>query len=141
MTQGGRVGGPDVLVERHGAVTVITLDRPERRNALDCASSLALTNALREFDQDEEARAGVLTGSGGHFCAGADLKALATGEIFDPWGADENGPCHDQLSKPLIAPSRGLHARVASASRCGVTCGSLRHRRVSQCSRIAGASR
>ncbi|GAA3072805.1 crotonase/enoyl-CoA hydratase family protein [Pseudonocardia yunnanensis] len=107
MTEVGQADGPDVLVERSGAVAIITLNRPEQRNALDSASSLALTYALREFEQDPDAHVGVLAGGGGHFCAGADLKAVANGEIFDPWGAGENGPCRDQLSKPLIAAVEG----------------------------------
>jgi enoyl-CoA hydratase len=107
VTQIEHVGVPNVTMERRGAVTIITVNRPERRNALDCASSLALTKALREFEQDQLARVGILTGSGGHFCAGADLTAVAAGEKFDPWGASENGPCHDQLSKPLIAAVEG----------------------------------
>lgn len=59
-----------------GEVAVITIDRPERRNAIDRATAVALGEAWRRFDADDEASVGVLTGAGGTFCAGADLKAF-----------------------------------------------------------------
>lgn len=96
-----------ILVTRDGPVTIITINRPERRNALDNAAATALTQAFRAFDADPAAHAAVLTGAGGSFCAGADLKALAAGAMYPPWAGDPDGPCHDQLSKPLIAAVEG----------------------------------
>jgi enoyl-CoA hydratase len=65
-----------VRYERRGAAAVITVDRPERRNAIDGTTARALGEAWRRFAADESALVGVLTGAGGHFCAGADLKAF-----------------------------------------------------------------
>ena len=66
-----------VLIEREGPVTTILLNRPERRNAVDRATAGALREAFDSFEGDEEAHVAVLTGTGGHFCAGFDLKAFA----------------------------------------------------------------
>ncbi len=96
-----------LLVTADGPVTIITINRPERRNALDNETANALTLALRAFDADPDARVAVLTGAGGHFCAGADLKALADGTDYAPWAGDPDGPCHDTLNKPLIAAMAG----------------------------------
>jgi enoyl-CoA hydratase len=66
-----------VRYERRGAAAVLTIDRPQRRNAVNAATAEALRDRLGEFERDEEARVLVLTGAGGEsFCAGADLKAL-----------------------------------------------------------------
>ena len=74
------------LVERRGNVMVITLNRPEARNAVNAALSTALGDALAHAQDDPKIRAVVITGSGDKsFCAGADLKAIARGEnIFHP---------------------------------------------------------
>jgi methylglutaconyl-CoA hydratase len=66
----------EVLIEDHGAVRVLTLNRPEKRNALNDALIAALKDALREADADEELRAIVIRGAGKDFCSGADLEAL-----------------------------------------------------------------
>jgi len=100
-------GTPKLRVETDGPVTVLTIDRPAVRNALDNEAAAALTRALRAFDADPDARVAVLTGAGGHFCAGADLKALAAGQDYVPWAGDPDGPCHDVLGKPLIAAVAG----------------------------------
>ena len=65
-----------VRTEQQGPVLTITLDRPERRNAVDGPTALALRAAFEAFEADDSARVAVLTGAGGHFCAGADLQAL-----------------------------------------------------------------
>ena len=65
-----------VTVERRGHVQVITINRPEVRNALDGAAARAMAAAADELDADDDLRVGVLTGAGGTFCAGMDLKAL-----------------------------------------------------------------
>lgn len=64
-----------VRVDRDGPVTVVTLDRPAVRNAVDAATADALREAFEAFDAEPRAAVAVLTGAGGGFCAGADLKA------------------------------------------------------------------
>src|SRR5215216_5016050 len=66
-----------VRVERNGPVTVVTLDRPDVRNAVDADTALALYDAFLAFDSDTEARVAVFHGDHGHFCAGWDLQAGA----------------------------------------------------------------
>jgi enoyl-CoA hydratase len=102
-------GGGTVRVEREGPVTVVTIDRPERRNAVDAATAAALAGAFRDFDHDERASVAVLTGAGSAFCAGADLKAIAAGEPLRV-AADGDGPMgltRLRLSKPVIAAIEG----------------------------------
>ncbi|WP_282343714.1 crotonase/enoyl-CoA hydratase family protein [Pseudomonas sp. PS02288] len=100
-----------VIVERLDAITVITLDRPQARNAVDRATADALSAALREFEEDPQARVAVLTGSGGTFCAGADLHAVAEGgerrNRLQAQGDGPMGPSRMQLRKPLIAAIEG----------------------------------
>ncbi|WGR97094.1 crotonase/enoyl-CoA hydratase family protein [Bradyrhizobium sp. ISRA443] len=96
-----------LVVENDGPVTIITINRPEVRNALDNETATALTTALRAFDAAPDRAVAVLTGAGGHFCAGADLKELAAGREYRPWAGDPDGPCHDLLSKPVIAAVAG----------------------------------
>jgi enoyl-CoA hydratase len=98
---------PTLLVANDGPVTVITINRPAVRNALDNETAAALAKALREFDHAESQAVAVLTGAGGHFCAGADLKELAAGREYKPWAGDPDGPCHGILSKPVIAAVAG----------------------------------
>jgi len=69
-----------VSCEMDGRVAVVTLDRPEVANAIDAPTALALADAFRRFDADEDARVAVLTGANGTFCAGADLKAMRSGD-------------------------------------------------------------
>ena len=98
-----------VRVERAGAVTTIVLDRPERRNAVDGVTARELADAFRAFDADAQARVAVLWGAGGTFCAGADLKAIATstGNRLEPEGDGPMGPSRMLLSKPTIAAVSG----------------------------------
>ncbi len=98
-----------VRVERRGAVTVVTIDRPEVRNAVDSETAEALRVAFGAFDQDPEAAVAVLTGSGGNFCAGADLKAIAHGDrrpVHDV-GPGPMGPTRMTLTKPVVAAVEG----------------------------------
>jgi enoyl-CoA hydratase len=94
----------EVSYERRGAAAVITIDRPDRRNAIDAATAVALRHALGTFEADEEARVLVLTGSGEAFCAGADLKALDL-DVDDPGGP--LGFTRLTPSKPAIAAIDG----------------------------------
>ena len=97
-----------VLVERNGPVTTIIIDRPERRNAVDPATADALRNAFDSFEADESAHVAVLTGAGGHFCAGFDLKAFAgTPGDYDPLGEGPMGPTRRLLEKPVLAAVEG----------------------------------
>ncbi len=98
-----------VRVERRGSVTTVVLARPEVRNAIDRETAEALAAAFRAFDADEDARVAVLAGEGGHFCAGADLHALASGpgNRVEPDGDGPLGPTRMLLSKPVIAAVSG----------------------------------
>src|SRR2546423_5324746 len=69
-----------VLVERDGPVTIVSINRPHCRNAVDGATARKLFDAFRTFDADASASVAVFTGTGGYFCAGADLKAVAAGD-------------------------------------------------------------
>ena len=106
----GRKGAGDisVLVETEGPVTTVIIDRPERRNAVDPATAQALRDAFDAFEADEAAHVAVLTGAGGHFCAGFDLKAFAeAGADYDPLGPGPMGPTRRLLSKPVLAAVEG----------------------------------
>lgn len=113
MTQSSPVA--PVRVEKKGPVTTLVLCRPDVRNAVDRHTAHALTHALRSFDEDPDASVGVLCGEGGHFCAGADLKAIANGTPNDLLPIPAHGPIPDapmgptrmQLRKPLIAAVSG----------------------------------
>jgi enoyl-CoA hydratase len=98
-----------VRIERRGAVTTVILSRPEARNAVDLRTAEELAGAFRAFDGDPDALAGVLYGDHGHFCAGADLKAIAAGEPnrIEPEGDGPMGPTRMLLSKPVIAAIAG----------------------------------
>ncbi|MBI5495641.1 MAG: crotonase/enoyl-CoA hydratase family protein [Deltaproteobacteria bacterium] len=98
-----------VIVEREGEVTVVVINRPEARNAVDGPTGKALTDAFVAFDADAEARVAVLCGAGGTFCAGADLKAVGTERQnrVEPDGHGPLGPSRLWLSKPVIAAVDG----------------------------------
>jgi enoyl-CoA hydratase len=103
-----------ILVEHDGPVTIVTINRPERRNAVDGATARKLFDAFLAFDADDSASVAVFTGSGGTFCAGADLKAVATGdpdkkrEIGGHGSIAPMGPSRLRLSKPVIAAVEGF---------------------------------
>jgi enoyl-CoA hydratase len=100
-----------IHVEQRGPVTVVTIDRPEVRNAVDTEHASLLYDAFRAFERDDAARVAVLAGAGGTFCAGADLKAVSTGSMrADRPGTDgpaPMGPTRLLLSKPVIAAVDG----------------------------------
>jgi enoyl-CoA hydratase len=98
-----------IKVKRYGPVSVIGLDRPDRRNAVDGTTARALASAFRQFEVDSQALVAVLHG-GASFCAGADLQALATGDhpnALLPDGDGPMGPTRMSLSKPVIAAIEG----------------------------------
>ena len=98
-----------VRVERDGPITTVILDRPEVRNAVDRVTADALVSAFQDFEADDEAQVGVLWGANGVFCAGADLKAVASGRPnrVAPDGDGPMGPSRMFLSKPVIAAVAG----------------------------------
>jgi enoyl-CoA hydratase len=98
-----------IRVERSGPITTVILDRPEARNAVDRETAEALAEALRAFDVDGEAAVAVLHGDHGTFCAGADLKAIASGapNRLEPEGDAPMGPSRMLLGKPAIAAISG----------------------------------
>ncbi|MGR4892150.1 crotonase/enoyl-CoA hydratase family protein [Sphingopyxis sp. LARHCG72] len=95
-----------VIVDHDGPVTIVTVDRPARRNAVDPETALALRDAFIAFAADAGARVAILTGSGGHFCAGFDLNAVGTSP-YDPDGPGPMGPTRMLLEKPVIAAVEG----------------------------------
>ncbi|MEO0996088.1 MAG: crotonase/enoyl-CoA hydratase family protein [Pseudomonadota bacterium] len=91
-------------------IAVIAIDRPERRNAVDAQTAQALFDAFRRFDADERLSVAVLSGRGGTFCAGADLKAIAAGDSNTVRVDGEPGPMGPtrlRLGKPVIAAVEG----------------------------------
>ena len=98
-----------VTVEHRGFVTVVTIDRPEARNAVDGPTAASLAAAFRAFDADSDRRVAVLTGAHGTFCAGADLKAFGTDRAnsVSTDGDGPMGPTRMFLSKPVIAAVEG----------------------------------
>jgi enoyl-CoA hydratase len=99
-----------VKVETADGVMTIVIDRPHVRNAIDGPTARALADAFRGFEQANDAAVAVLTGAGGTFCAGADLKAVATGEdalAVQAGGDGPLGPTRMLLSKPVIAAVAG----------------------------------
>jgi enoyl-CoA hydratase len=98
---------PSIRIERSPPITTVVIDRPRAKNALDRAASAELARAFRAFELDPDSRVAVLTGAGGTFCAGADLKELATGAMYEPWAASADGPTAQVLSKPVIAAIEG----------------------------------
>src|SRR5690606_17296568 len=107
-----------VIIERRGPTTLVVLDRPAARNAVDPATARALYDAMLAFEADPDSAVAVLAGAGENFCSGFDLKALAAGET-DAWLArthfGENGepplgpmgPTRLRLTKPVIAAIAG----------------------------------
>ena len=98
-----------VRFETDGPVAIVTIDRPEVRNCVDRETAGALADAFRRFDGEAALSVAVLTGAGGCFCAGADLKAVATGGAnrVEETGDGPMGPSRMLLSKPVIAAVEG----------------------------------
>ncbi len=90
-------------------VLTVTIARPEVRNAVDAETAAALADSFRQFEEDSGLAVAVLTGAGGHFCAGFDLKALAAGapNRLPEAGEGPMGPTRMTLSKPVIAAIEG----------------------------------
>jgi enoyl-CoA hydratase len=107
-----------VRMETIGPVLVVTIDRPEVRNAVDAPTANALVDVFRAFDTDSRALAAVLTGADGTFCAGADLKAISQGTGNRVDAPPANGPLgvtRMVLGKPVIAAVEGFAVAGAGA--------------------------
>ena len=108
---------PTVGVEQRDDITIVTLNRPDVRNAVDPATARALAEAFVAFDRDENARVAVFAGAHGTFCAGADLKAVSTGNFAElpvlraplerHSGDAPMGPSYLRLDKPVIGAISG----------------------------------
>ena len=109
-----------VITERRGSVLLITINRPEVRNAVNAAVAAGIAGALEELDGDEQLSVGILTGAGGFFCAGMDLGAFVRGE--SPYFGDRGfaGIAQRASRKPLIAAIEGF--AVAGGMEIALAC-------------------
>ena len=100
-----------VELEKHDRVTVVTINRPKRKNAVNRSTAEDLAKAFKQFDEDSDSGVAILTGIGGVFCAGADLKAFSEtqeGNKVELDGDGPMGPTRFLLSKPVIAAVEGF---------------------------------
>jgi enoyl-CoA hydratase len=97
----------EVLVEHRGAISIITINRPAQRNAVNAAVSAALADAFAELDESAQLTVAVIQGAGGSFCAGMDLKAFARGERTSLEGRGFGGIVEAPPAKPVIAAVEG----------------------------------
>lgn len=111
---------PAVLTEQRGSALVITINRPQVRNAIDGAAAQGIADALDALDADDGLSVGIVTGAGGFFCAGMDLGAFAKGEA--PWVGDRGfaGIAQRGSRKPLIAAIEGF--AVAGGMEIALAC-------------------
>lgn len=110
----------EVLLEERDGVLVVTLNRPERRNAVNRAVADGIAAAMDRLDRDKGLRVGILTGAGGCFCSGMDLKAYLEGELPIVEGRGFGGLVERPPDKPLVAAVEG-HA-VAGGFELALSC-------------------
>lgn len=97
-------------LDRSDSILTVTINNPERRNAVDGETATALYDAFRDFDRDDSLSVAILTGASGNFCAGADLKAVSEGngnDVLVDGDRAPMGPGRLRLSKPVIAAVEG----------------------------------
>lgn len=111
---------PVVLTEAIDGVLVITINRPEAKNAVNKAVAEQIAAALDRLDQDDDLRVGILTGAGGTFCAGMDLKAFVSGEFPNVEGRGFGGMTERSADKPLIAAVEGY--ALAGGCELAISC-------------------
>ncbi len=97
----------EVLVEHDNGLVIITINRPQARNAVNRAVSYGVCEAIDEMERRDDLRAAILTGAGGNFCTGMDLKAFAAGEVTRVEGRGILGIVNSPPKKPLIAAVEG----------------------------------
>ena len=96
-----------VKFDLNGGVAIVTIDRPEARNAIDGATALAMSEAIQRINSDRDIRVGVITGAGGNFCAGMDLKAFLRKELVRLPEVGFAGVTQAKIVKPLVAAVEG----------------------------------
>ena len=131
---------PTVRCDVDGPVTIVTIDRHAARNAVNPPAAAQLADAFRRFDADASQHVAILTGAGGTFCAGYDLKQTAAGHRGHRLesGNGPMGPTRLMLGKPVITAVEGTRSRADWNWCCGATSGWRRATRRSACT--AGAS-
>jgi len=104
------MGTDKLRIEQRERTTIVAITRPEVRNAVDGETAQALADAFRDFDRNPDSDVAILYGDYGSFCAGADLKAVSTGEGSNPLNAEGDGPMGPSrmvLQKPVIGAIAG----------------------------------
>lgn len=114
---------PHLLTERRGHVLIVTMNRPEAKNALSGEMLARMYDAWVELDQDPELRVGILTGAGGTFCSGMDLKAFADGQQETEWSKrfQEDDDLHWKALLRHFRPSKPIVAAVEGYALAGGT--------------------
>ena len=111
---------PTIIVEEAEGIMVITINRPEAKNAVNRSVAEGIAEALEHLDQDDSLRVGILTGAGGTFCAGMDLKAFVSGEVPHIEGRGFGGMTERSADKPLIAAVEGY--ALAGGCELAISC-------------------
>ena len=98
---------PEVLTEVEDGVLIVTINRPEAKNAMTRAAAEGIAAAMERLDSDDSLRVGIITGAGGTFCSGMDLKGFLRGETPSVEGKGFGGVVQAPPAKPLIAGLEG----------------------------------